>query len=65
MCETVTVLQAAKELNLAPQGVREYMRRGLIDIGDVLPSLSGKGHRYKIYRAKLDRHLGKNVEETA
>ena len=49
MCETVTVAQAAKELNLAPQGVREYMKRGLIDIGDVLPAVRGKGYRYKIY----------------
>lgn len=64
MCETVTVLQAAKELGLAPQGVREYMKRGLIDIGDVLPALTGKGNRYKIYRAKLDRHLGKAVSES-
>lgn len=61
MTQRVTVQQAAKELGLAPQGVREYMKRGLIDIGDVLPALSGKGNtnRYVIYRDKLDRYLGK------
>ena len=41
MSERVTVKQAAKELGLAPQGVREYMKRGLIDIGDVLPAIQG------------------------
>lgn len=60
LSEVVTVKQAAHELNLAPQGVREYMKRGLIDIGDVLPSINGKGFRYRIYRAKLDKHLGKS-----
>ena len=56
----VPVEQAARELGLAPQGVREYMKRGLIDIGDVLPAIRGKGYRYKIYRAKLDKHIGKD-----
>lgn len=61
MSERVTVKQAAKELGLAPQGVREYMKRGLIDIGDVLPAIQGDGKtkRYLIYRDKLDRYLGK------
>ena len=38
----------------------EYMKRGLIDIGVVLPNIKGKGKRqYFIYRDKLDRVLGK------
>lgn len=58
--ERVTLAQAAKELGLAPQGLREYMKRGLIDIGVVLPSAStGKTDRYLIYRDKLDKVLGK------
>lgn len=63
--QRVSVMQAAKELGLAPQGVREYMKRGLIDIGDVLPAVSSnkkngnKKYRYVIYRNKLDRHIGK------
>lgn len=61
----VSLKQAAKELGLAPQGVREYMKRGLIDIGSVLPStMSGQTNRYLIYRDKLDRYLGKVGEGT-
>lgn len=63
MSERVSVAQAARELGMAQQGVREYMKRGLIDIGDVLPSVSGtKTLRYFIYRNKLDKHLGKEKE---
>lgn len=60
MSVRVTVEQAAKEMGIAPQGVREYMKRGLIDIGVVLPAINGgKTQRYLIYRDKLDKHLGK------
>lgn len=61
MSERVTLAQAAKELGMAPQGVREYMKRGLIDIGVVLPCVTGKSKtkRYIIFRDKLDRYLGK------
>ncbi len=61
MSERVSVEQAAKEIGIAPQGLREYMKRGLIDIGVVLPNLSGKGKskRYLISRSKLDKYLGK------
>lgn len=52
--------QAAAELGMSKQGMREYMKRGLIDIGEVLPAANGgKGRRYHVYRDKLDRHLGK------
>ena len=57
--EVVTVEQAAYELKLSKQGVREYMKRGLIDIGDVLPAIHGKGYRYRIYRSKLNKQLGR------
>ena len=60
----VPLLQAAKELGLAPQGLREYMKRGLIDIGAVVPAAGGeKRLRYLIYRDKLDRYLGKAGED--
>lgn len=56
MSERVSLKQAAAELGMSPQGVREYMKRGLIDIGVVLPNIKGKGKRqYFIYRDKLDR----------
>lgn len=61
MSERVTVQQAAKELGLAPQGVRVQMQRGMLDIGRVVPSVRGNGQRYLIYRDKLDRELGKIV----
>lgn len=61
MGERVSVAQAAQELGIAPQAVREYMKRGLIDIGLVLPSLEGhtKKNQYLIFRRKLDRYTGK------
>ena len=56
----VPLPQAAAELGLSPQGLREYMKRGLIDIGQVLPAANGgNGKRYVIFRDKLDRHMGK------
>lgn len=55
----VSLEQAAKEIGMAPQGLREYMKRGKINIGYVLPALSGNGHRYIIFRDKLDEYLGK------
>ena len=42
MSERVSLKQAAAELGMSPQGVREYMKRGLIDIGVVLPNIKGK-----------------------
>jgi hypothetical protein len=64
MSERVSLKQAAAELGMSPQGVREYMKRGLIDIGVVLPNIKGKGKRqYFIYRDKLDRVLGKNFKK--
>lgn len=61
MSQRVTVAQAAKELGLAPQGVREYMKRGLIDIGSVLPSIKGDRQTYMIFRDKLDEYMGKKL----
>ena len=60
MSERVSLIDAAKELGIAPQGLREYMKRGLIDIGCVVPCANGaKTKRYLIYRDKLDRFKGK------
>ncbi|MFG6379181.1 MAG: hypothetical protein K1W19_12840 [Lachnospiraceae bacterium] len=62
MSERVSVVQAARELGISPQGVRENMKKGLLDIGYVFPSVSGtKTLRYFIYRDKLNKHLGKEV----
>lgn len=60
--ERVTVAQAAEELGMSPQGVREHMKRGLfkIPIGEV--TKTSTQYTYHIYRRMLDKHLGK--EET-
>lgn len=57
--ERVPLHQAAKEIGMSNQGLREYMKRGKIDIGYVYPSLQGKTHNYVIFRDKLDAYLGK------
>lgn len=59
MNERVSLLQASKELGMSQQAVREYMKRGLMPIGYVVPSLQGKNQRYLIFRDKLDEYLGK------
>ena len=64
MSERVSVAQAAKEMGCCTQAVREQMKRGLIDIGFVAPSMRRKSkyrppYRYFIYREKLNKLLGK------
>ena len=56
--QRVSVTQASKELGMNPQGVREYMKRGIIDIGFVVPNMTGTGLRYIIMRSKLNKVLG-------
>lgn len=63
----VTLAQAAAELGIPPQALRERMKQGvggIATIGEVLPELkkgkNGRGRKhYMIYRDKLDRYLGK------
>lgn len=58
--QRVSVKQAAKELGVSPQSLREFMRRGIwSDIGDYIPAKS-KGKRtdgFIIYRPLLDKHI--------
>ena len=61
--QRVSVIQASKELGMNPQGVREYMKRGLIDIGFVVPNMPGTGMRYIIMRNKLNKVLGVENEK--
>lgn len=66
MSERVSVVEAAKELGCAPQAVREMMKRGRWDLGEVIPPDSSAGkqfYSYYIYRAKLNRFLGKEVND--
>lgn len=57
--ERVPLHKAAEEIGMSQQGLREYMKRGKIDIGYVLPSLTGHQNNYIIFRDKLDAYLGK------
>ncbi|MGL5437573.1 MAG: hypothetical protein ACRDBO_19665 [Lachnospiraceae bacterium] len=60
ICQRVSVVQAAKELGCDPLTVRFRMRNGEWDLGKAIPPGAGKMHwQYHIYRAKLDKHLGK------
>lgn len=67
MCEKVRLVDAAAELGVCQQSVREHMKRGFWDLGDVIsPKKSGKKKwEYHIYRRKLDKHLGKEVDHNA
>lgn len=59
--ERVSVAQAAKELGMNAQAVRERMKRKEIDIGDVYKSIQKTGrkqtYQYYIYRSKLDAYI--------
>lgn len=58
--ERVPLEQAAAELGMNPQSLREYMKRGLMDVGVVMPSINGSGRRqYFVFRSKLDKYLGR------
>lgn len=57
--ETVTVKEAAAVLGIAPQGVRVQLQRGILPIGQAVPSVTGKGWRYLIFREKLNQYVGK------
>lgn len=62
MKQRVGLPDAAKELGVAPQAVREHMKRGLWDLGEVVTNVKPNGkkrYRYYIFRPKLDRLIGK------
>ena len=59
--ERVPLKEAAKELGVSPQAVREHLKRGIWKFGIALsPETTGKSTwEYHIYRCKLDKYLGK------
>lgn len=59
MSERVSLKDAAAELGCSQQSVREHMKRGIWDLGNVVLSAGGKHYTYYIYRRKLDKVLGK------
>jgi len=58
--ERVTIAEAARMIGISQQGLREYVKRGIIPIGVAVPDLGqGKTHRYFIPRDKLEAFLGR------
>lgn len=60
--ETLTVNETAKILGISPQAVREQMKAGVLPIGVYWENSKGTGYRFKVYKDKLDRHMGKTPE---
>lgn len=58
MKETLTVEETAKLLGKSPQFVRIQLQRNLLPFGIAVPSMTGKGFRYVIPKAKVYEFLG-------
>ena len=54
----VTVSEAARLLGMSRQKLCYEMDMGRLQIGDVLPSKSGRTKRHYIYRGLLEKHMG-------
>lgn len=65
MKEILSAQEAARVIGCSPQKVRERMKRGLWDLGEVI-SKRDLGNttktEYNIFRFKLERFLGKELE---
>ena len=60
MSERIPVNEAAKILGMNPQGVRQQMKAGILDIGRVVPPTGKKvNHEYHVYINKLNKVLVK------
>ncbi len=58
----VPLPEAARLLGINPQGLREHMKRGHLDVGLVLPGLKGKHKQYIVYKSKLEKVIGREIE---
>lgn len=52
--ETVTVIQAARELQMSPQTLRYMMTSGKIQVGDCGKRPGAKRGFYRVFRKMLD-----------
>lgn len=59
MSERVRVDDAAKEIGCAPQYLRLQMATGNWDLGGYVKPKNKKNGSYYVFRAKLDKFLGK------
>ena len=66
MKEIFNAQEAAYYIGCSAQKVRERMKRKLWDLGEVIPKGKlGNSERceYNIYRTKLEKHIGKKLDE--
>ena len=55
---TMTVREAAELLGMSPQGVRVNLQKGILPIGYAIPSTTGNGWRYLIFKDKMEKFIG-------
>lgn len=65
MGEIMKPPEVAKILGISQQSVREHLKRRLWDFGEAIPpgKKNNKHWEYNIYRNKLNKYIGKDVEE--
>lgn len=64
MTQRVSVVEAAKEIGCHPEYLRRQMKAGKWDLGKVVrPARSIGKCEYFIFRVKLDKFLGKEIED--
>lgn len=62
-CQRVRVADAAKEIGCDPQYLKLKMRKKKWDLGVVEPPIGGgKRYNYIIFRRKLDKFLGLDID---
>ena len=61
-CQRLTVNEAAQILGRTPNYIRYAMDKQLFDIGDVVPSRTGKTKKYNIYLPKVKKLIGMGEE---
>lgn len=64
MKEILTAAEAAREIGCTPQKVRERMKRGLWDLGEVIDrDKLGRAEKneYNIHRHKLEKFIGRKL----
>ena len=58
MKEVISAEQAARELGVPAQAVRERIKQGVWNFGDVVKGKNGKD-TYLIYRGRMNKFLGR------